>query len=605
MARRQNLGRVPGLRPEMIRRSHAVAPFGVGSIVDLPSESVMPLAIDFWPENFGFPISDERLEKRLNVDQFRMIPSNSDDKRTGVPCIHFPRWLFCPRCRGLHPIDKWRDDYERSHRELFSIPQCYRCRSKLVPARFIVACERGHIDDFPWVEWAHRGSEVCSDPELEITSGGGTESLRGIWVRCKKCGAKTTMEDSFREDIHTTCSGNMPWLGTREVCPNQPRTLQRGASNIYFPLVIGSIVLPGDGPQIDRDIRSTAWWQILSKGSVPDHVRDHAINEIAGQFGRSPDEIAQALARMLGDQSQNGQVTETQYRYQEYEVFTGRDGRPDLRTGDLRIQVIPGDRYGIRHIRSVTLVHRLREVRALLAFSRLKPLDRHEVPDEQSTTGTTRAIFVRGRSRNRNWLPAVEVRGEGVFICFDEAALADWAAHCRVGERAKLLHARYNKMVEERGLSPRDITPQFVFLHTFAHLLIRQLTFEAGYGSASLRERIYSNNTPGEPPMAGILIYTASGDSDGTLGGLVRLGVPELLSRVIRRIEDSAYWCSSDPLCAESTGQGLDSLNLAACYACTLLPETSCEEANRLLDRVLVVGQPEEPEMGFLGRMLA
>lgn len=605
MARARRRRRNPRLRPEMIRRSHAVAPFGVGSIVDLPSESIMPLAIDFWPENFGIPIFDERLERRLNVMQFRMIPSHSDNGNVGVPCIHFPRWLFCPRCRGLRPVDKWRDDFERAHSQPFSVPECYTCRSKLVPARFIVACERGHIDDFPWVEWTHRGYGVCSNPELQIFTTGATVSLRGIKVKCTTCSAENTMEDSFSEGIHTKCSGNMPWLRKREDCPNQPRTLQRGASNTYFPLVVGSIVLPNDAPTLDRAIKESDWWSIVSSESDSDDVRSVATNHLAKSLGRNIDEIEQALDRLLGTRTEKERISETAYRYQEYEVFAGIGGFQELRTRDLRLEIVSGGSYGIKHIKSVTLVHRLREVRALVAFSRLRPLDRHKVPDEDSTTGNTRAIFVRGQDKNRNWLPAVEHTGEGVFISFDEAALAEWAANPRVAERVHSLHERYNSMVAERGLSPREITPQFVFLHTFAHLLIRQLTFEAGYGSASLRERIYCNSTPGEPSMAGILVYTASSDSDGTLGGLVRLGSPDFLPRIIRKIKDTAYWCSSDPLCAESKGQGLDSLNLAACYACTLVPETSCEEANRLLDRVLVVGQPDLPDRGFLGQMLS
>src|SRR5690606_39154081 len=143
-----------------------------------------------------------------------------------------------------------------------------------------------------------------------------------------------------------------------------------------------------------------------------------------------------------------------------------------------------------------------------------------------------------------------------------------------------------------------------IFLHTLAHLLIRQLSFECGYGSASLRERIYCNESADQPNMAGILIYTASGDADGTLGGLVRQGKPDFFSALVSKAVASGYWCSSDPLCIESQGQGLGSLNLAACHACALLPETSCEEFNRLLDRGLVVGTPENPSHGYAARLL-
>lgn len=593
--------RDPRLRLEIIRRSHAVSPFGVGSIVDLPNESVMPLAIDFWGGNFGIPIYDGRLEKRLGVTEFRMIPSHTESRNDGVPSVYFPRWMFCPSCRRFRPVEKWKADYDRIYSKPFSIPLCNTCRHRLVPARFIVACEHGHIDDFPWVEWAHSRRGVCATPELKISTGGTTGSLRGIRITCDSCDDWRTMEDSFSEGIHPRCTGNMPWLRTSEPCSLKPRTLQRGASNAYFPLVIGSIVIPTQSRGLEQALKSSKWWPILADESMGvSSVRDVAIQQLAQELERKEEEVSFVLSQMLDPEPAGDQVSEVSYRHQEYDMFV----RGDLSSGDLRLESISADKYDLANIKSVTLVHRMREVRALVAFSRLRPLDKHVVPDEDSTTGSTRAVFVRGRKKNGHWLPAVEVRGEGFFLRFDQDALRDWAATDRVASRAQLLHERYNAMVGERGLAPREISPQFIFLHTFAHLLIRQLTFDAGYGSASLRERIYSNDVSGAPTMSGILIYTASGDSDGTLGGLVRLGKPSSLEQTIENMARTAYWCSSDPLCAESMGQGLDSLNLAACYACTLLPETGCEESNRLLDRALVVGPPDDPDLGFLTRVL-
>ena len=130
---------------------------------------------------------------------------------------------------------------------------------------------------------------------------------------------------------------------------------------------------------------------------------------------------------------------------------------------------------------------------------------------------------------------------------------------------------------------------------------MNRLTFECGYSSAALRERLYYSNHP-DQPMAGILIYTAAGDAEGTMGGLVRMGKPGNLEPVIRRALESADWCSADPVCAEAGevgGQGPDSLNLAACHNCALVPETACEEFNRLLDRGMVIGTPDDTDIGF------
>ena len=190
------------------------------------------------------------------------------------------------------------------------------------------------------------------------------------------------------------------------------------------------------------------------------------------------------------------------------------------------------------------------------------------------------------------------MRGEGIFIEFDRDTLSKWLdGNTEIYKRAKQITDNYaaTPMSETRG---REITPQFLFLHSLAHLLIRQLSFECGYSAASLRERIYSSESETNP-MAGILIYTASGDSEGTLGGLVRQGYKDSFPRVFRQAIESGRICSNDPVCISSEGQGRDALNLAACHTCLLLPETSCEEFNIFLDRGVVVGTFEHPEVGF------
>lgn len=594
-----------GLRIEALRRSQSVAPYGVGSIIDLPNESVMPLSIDFWPDNLGVEIHDPRLERRLGVTHFRMVPSNDEAPGQGVPCTRFPRWLFCPRCRSLKHVDEWKRLYQRHHSKNFQIPRCYLCRAHLVPSRFIVVCPNGHVDDFPWNDWAHWGKEACESPELEFRTGSSGSGLKGISVRCRSCGAKRTMAGAFSDDLHQRCTGNMPWMRTKEQCSARPRTLQRGASNAYFPLVVSSIVIPEAGTdQLVEEVRNSSWWPLLRDRGDDARLREVAISDLAESLGRSPARVATALEQMLDTVSDNlvaEHQSETEYRLEEYSVFRGDVSLGD--SMDLQIELRSGAEYDIDGIERVTLVHRLREVRSLVAFSRVSPLDRQELPDDESSTAKAKAQFVRGR-RVRDWLPAVEVRGEGIFIEFARDPLETWAREPWVVERARILSERYVGVAERWGFSERTISPQLVFLHTFAHLLIRQLTFECGYGSAALRERLYCSRSDDDFYMAGILIYTASGDSDGTLGGLVRQGRPALLPQTIRGAIASARWCSSDPLCIESPGQGLDSLNLAACHACSLLPETSCEEFNRLLDRGLVIGLPHSPERGYASRMV-
>jgi len=225
-------------------------------------------------------------------------------------------------------------------------------------------------------------------------------------------------------------------------------------------------------------------------------------------------------------------------------------------------------------VMSVSLITRMREVRAVRGFHRQFPgaLDRLVSVAEREQT---------------DWLPACEVFGEGMFLRFNPTHLARWKAALSAREQQRF--GRMERSIQERRISflPSP-TPEFVAMHGFAHALIRQLTFDCGYAASSLRERIYSDV---DRTQLGILIYTADGDSEGTLGGLVRQGTPSRLLSTVARALQSCSWCSSDPLCYESENQGLGGFNRAACHSCLLVSETSCECANTLLDRRLLLGR--------------
>ena len=239
------------------------------------------------------------------------------------------------------------------------------------------------------------------------------------------------------------------------------------------------------------------------------------------------------------------------------------------------------------------LVEKLTETRALTGFSRLNPPDSH---------GGERGRVARLSKNDLNWFPAVRAYGEGIFITLNQEMLDLWAQNEEIDKRASLIQERLNNVRATRGQEGRVIEPAFIVLHTLAHLLIRRLSFDCGYGSSSLRERIYCRQE-GSEKMSGVLIYTAAADSEGTLGGLVRQGKPRHFEQTLRAALVDANNCSSDPLCSESKGQGSDALNLSACHACALLPETSCEEGNRLLDRLLVIGEVENPKLGYFGAL--
>jgi hypothetical protein len=283
----------------------------------------------------------------------------------------------------------------------------------------------------------------------------------------------------------------------------------------------------------------------------------------------------------------------TAFRRTEYNVLIKKQNEPDLVIRPASVDEFQTP-AGIR-LSAVHLVEKLKETRAFAGFSRLIA---GGPPDEAEKIANLRATQPQDGEK---WLPAYCVFGEGVFITLDEEALRAWETRQDVAERARLLNERYLAAAEKHNRPvTREVSARMVLLHTLSHVLINRLNYECGYSSASLRERIYVSRDSNHP-MAGILIYTSSGDSEGTLGGLVRMGEPAEFERVLSRAIEGAQWCSADPVCMESAeqGQGPEGLNGAACHGCTLLPETSCEEFNRLLDRGFLVGSFNNPRLGF------
>ncbi|MEI6260662.1 MAG: DUF1998 domain-containing protein [Deltaproteobacteria bacterium] len=324
-----------------------------------------------------------------------------------------------------------------------------------------------------------------------------------------------------------------------------------------------------------------------------------AIRSHCPDWGIDPLAILPALSEKLegkrGDTDHGANtcqdtLIESDYRREEYRIFC-RDMQEGYPKTNLLIRSSDLKNYGELARSSfdrISLLHKLRETRAFVGFSRIFP---DELTQEEQWKLITR--------EKKRWLPAVIVRGEGIFLKFREDKLNLWldkhgAFH---NERLSTINANMGKMRERRNQEPKVGTPKYILIHTLAHLLVNQLVYQCGYGSASLRERIYAAD--GENPMSGVLIYTAPGDSEGTMGGLVRMGQPGYFEEILAKAIEKARWCSSDPVCIESKGQGPDNCNLGACHSCTLLPETSCEEQNRLLDRGVVVGTLEKPDVGY------
>ncbi len=447
-----------------------------------------------------------------------------------------------------------------------------------------------------------------------MRAGRSSAGLTGIVVECK-CGQFRSLGGifDFKENggaLHRMgcdCAGLRPWLGEWENpkgCGEFLQVVQRGASNTYFPHVVSSIYLPlwaeDAASGVVKALEDPRVWGPLSSGLVDGKISADRCDMVASMRNLDPEELRVAAQRKLdgipGASTLRSQ-SEEDFRRSEYEALKNERGAPQSDLLVKRASLEEYDSAVAARFSHLALVHKLRETRALAGFTRILP------PDGNLASDRLRELK---RDPRIDWLPATIVRGEGIFFEFDAERLDAWiAATPAIAERIGGLSAHYNERRIKNGQEQRPIHAKFALMHTFAHVLINQLAFECGYGSASLRERIYCEFTDAEHPMSGVLIYTASGDSEGSMGGLVRQGQPGTFENIVLRAIQRAAWCSSDPVCIESAGQGADNSNLAACHGCALLPETSCEEGNRLLDRAMLTGTPLNPEIGFFSSLLS
>lgn len=622
-----------------IRRSQLVAPFGVGAMfVTRSGVSVMCCSLDKWyKRELGdegkidideFIIREWRLERELAVEHFRLPP----DYRAGrkgdktalpnmnltVPFLRFPRFHYCTSCGYLTELTL------SDARKKVLCPSCETKGKKrlLVQVPIIAICEHGHIQDFPWREWVHKSASPKCERQMYLKGTGGA-SLASQVVKCE-CGAQrnlaqVTDADPNNGQTHLSmqlepggqylCKGKRPWMHDNEGvgCGKPLRGSLRSASNVYFASIKSSIYLPQMVTLIPDGLLEIFQKPRVS-GLINHLIKGPRANELNPDFFRvvlghelddyTDDQIETCLQFIINGNSEEkvekgivDQDPEAAFRREEFEVLS-----QNWDDNNLKVEPQELSGYGeevLDYFANISLVKKLRETRVLTGFTRVLP--------ENDLTTAEKMNLLWSEMPSQKWLPAYVVHGEGIFFGFDESKLAEWEKREEVQDRIKSLIDNVEKLAVSRRYILKEITPRFVLLHTFAHVLINRLTFDCGYSTASLRERLYISCNP-VAPMAGVLIYTAAGDSEGTMGGLVRMGRPGHLEPVLRRTLEAAKWCSADPVCMEMGdrgGQGPDSCNLAACHSCALVPETACEEFNRFLDRALLVGSLSKPNLGF------
>lgn len=614
-----------------IRSSQAVYQYGVGGMVDFKDQTLMTSSAEFWDDRYMKVVNDERLAKTLNVDYFK---APGQDNNSFINYVRFPRWYFCPSCKRIKPIEEWQKEYKSKpnlkyqyEKDPFMIKhmKCPKCQISLVVTRLVTVCKNGHIDDFPWIKLAHKNKKIiCEKPELTLKTYGTTGSYNEMIIECK-CGAREKIGNPFGnkffencdEDIEGIfsfkCSGNHPWKHKKERCDCYPVTQQRGGTNVYYPFVLKSLVIPPYSDELTILVESSNNYMRMTNRiseDIEDETDDKVIYEIkksyvetyskkiANEINKSIEDVTKILERKQEINEEKIEADSIQYKSEEYDALIGKKGDNRNFLDDFIREETNIEDYNIPFLKRLVLVHKVKEVRVQTGFTRLNPVEKTEKGTNISEDENN---IVSIKSKKMNWYPAYQVYGEGIFIELDQDMIDEWILNNpAIIKRTEMINTNYSESYNHT--IGRKITPRFLLLHTLSHLLIKQLSFECGYNIASLCERLYCSETVNN--MAGILIYTAQGDSEGTLGGLVRQGRKDTFPRIFKKAIEEAVLCSNDPVCSLSNGQGKDGLNLSACYSCSLLPETTCEEFNCFLDRSVLVGTFDDRMIGLYSEYL-
>lgn len=648
---------------KQIRTGQLIAPFGPGSLyTDRTGIPQVVCGLDHWFKKWDqthglencedrteFEHSDQRLSELLHVDRF-CTPPDYRTSRPGtppptnaflnVPAQRFPCWY---RHTATGELRRFNLETIRIDRPSGG--------GRWQPVRFVAICAAGHLCEFPWKEWID--CQCTSNEGLRLTDRGGSE-LSSIRVACETCPVgstgrrgkslagtttKPTPNDSPPgnqskfEQAGIKCPGDRPWLGrgaNERGCGSQLIGALINQTNLYFPRTIAAIGLPDLRPQSDavRRLRNEvetdpaiamvkSVWRFgpdqhsMAAAMIEDSLRKRNVQFVEGEVEETLNVIFDPAAAALPSESITPSSPESElltFRRAEFNVIRSQVNDPE-HIKELRVIPTTVASDLSTWFDKVNLVERLRETKVFYGFDRLDQQSQNSLAGMPDTA--MQQLFRTPPSQPHDrWLPAVKTYGEGIYLELKEDRISQWQ-----GEQAAWLEDRLDDgfvtrlMGESKTLPPnagvdRLWASRYLLVHSLAHVLINQLVYECGYGTASLRERLYVSSDQ-KAPMAGILIYTAAGDSEGTLGGLVRLGRPDRLGPVVRRALSRASWCSADPVCSEHLGgQGSRLANLAACHACVLLPETSCETINQGLDRAMIVGVPSDRQCGFFSELL-
>lgn len=576
-----------------VRRSQIINTYGPGALIDLPNHSAIVGGLDAWGAVSGLDeIIEPRLTQKLQLMTGVLAPRlyappadayDPNEPKRGIGVWRFPEWF----------VVREKDDGKQASRSRRlvarkALDEKGRFEGQpVVPTRFVRACPRGHVDDLDWHFFVHGADADCPrSRQLWLDERGTTGDLADLVVRCECKQSRGLYEASLLEAVPLgTCRGKRPWLGlnTAEDCNLPSRLLIRTAANAYFPQVVSVLSLPAHDSAVQAVVREL-WSQLQTVEELAELKFLKKQPLIAAKLESFSDDLAMQAIEDI----RSGAGEERPVKQVELDALLavpegyGEDVPVDP---DFHARRLPEDVWRKESlsddIASVVQVHRLREVMALVGFTRFEAV----TPDIQGEyeTDVERADL----ALEPRWFPAVENRGEGIFVQLRSDAVVRWLKENGVASRLDHLRAGHKIWAETRNSKRLFPGGPYILLHTLSHLLLQSLAMRCGYPASSIRERIYADN---DGERFGILLYTGSPDAEGTLGGLVQQArhVEEHLTDALRM----SALCSNDPICAQhEPGQSMEErwLHGAACHGCTLIAETSCEMRNDYLDRGLVV----------------
>lgn len=626
---------------EQIQTRKAISSYGgVGSIIETRDGSILIDNFNEWPffqtingqfEEHNFVI-DKRFKNRLSkyfqkLEHLIKIPVN--DLKQGfkpenpfafLSAKYFPEWFYCNNCNRFDRIDKWKINWENNvdsyHKDNFYPPKCYSCyvrnRDKkrkfydLEQVRFVLTSPNGEIADIPWDKWSllrNRKKEestesiqtpseeeiitlaniqVPDDVIFEYKTSDKIDDLKGIWIIAKR---KNGEQINF-----TTLSGlfNLR-VKIQDLIPNSKDTdilfkpVIRSSNSVYYPNILSSIFIPANDELNDFSIN-------LAKEEYNDGSNAQTISRNLKRY-KSIDIDSETIQKLIDNNfsERNLEIakTENQYRFDEYKFITEKDS--EIIEDKLIFDKIDNSFFQSDLIKSIFKMDKIKIASVQTSYTRQEPIASNAILEDEDPEKTTIESIVKKFTstygKTTTYLPAIESFGEGVFFEFDNKTLDEWIENNpKIQERISVL-IRNKQQFESTFNEDFDLNPKYVLIHTFSHLIIKELEYLCGYPSTSIQERLYIDENP---EMNGVLIYTIAG-SEGSYGGITSICDDDRIGKLIESAMIRAIDCATDPICYHTHGQGVANLNLSACFSCTLLPETSCENFNCYLDRRILV----------------